>query len=131
MASRGSVAKNSRITDEEYKTISILPHGEKVIEGIGSKHSMPDYSHSPNTIYVIYKEGSFRAMRVYGGDHMPIIEITYHPEPNLNNGDREHSVWHMHVFNKKDLTHNKAKFITNEIKQKYKELLEDIGYDQW
>ena len=38
MASRGSVAKNSRITDEEYKTISILPHGEKVIEGIGSKH---------------------------------------------------------------------------------------------
>ena len=28
MASRGSVAKNSRITDEEYKTISILPHGE-------------------------------------------------------------------------------------------------------
>ena len=118
MASRGSVAKNSRITDEEYKTISILPHGEKVIEGIGSKH-------------VIYKEGSFRAMRVYGGDHMPIIEITYHPEPNLNNGDREHSVWHMHVFNKKDLTHNKAKFITNEIKQKYKELLEDIGYDQW
>ena len=131
MASRGSVAKNSRITDEEYKTISILHHGEKVIEGIGSKHSMPDYSHSPNTIYVIYKEGSFRAMRVYGGDHMPIIEITYHPEPNLNNGDREHSVWHMHVFNKKDLTHNKAKFITNEIKQKYKELLEDIGYDQW
>ena len=131
MASRGSVAKNSRITDEEYKTISILPHGEKVIEGIGSKHSMPDYSHSPNTIYVIYKEGSFRAMRVYGGDHMPIIEIAYHPEPNLNNGDREHSVWHMHVFNKKNLTHNKAKFITNEIKQKYKELLEDIGYDQW
>ena len=130
MASRGSVAKNSRITDEEYKTISILPHDEKVIEGIGSKHSMPDYSHSPNAVYIIYKEGSFRAMRVYGEDHMPIIEIAYHPEPNLNNGDRQHKIWHMHnyipILNRQD-----PEFINDEVKKKYKELLEDIGYDQW
>ncbi len=92
MSSRGSVAKNGRITDEEYETTDILLHGEKVIEGIGRNRSMPDYSRSPNSIYVIYKRGVFHAMRIYGEDHMPIIEIAYHPEPNLNNGDRLHSI---------------------------------------
>lgn len=131
MSSRGSFAKNGRITDEEYVTTSILTHGEKVIEGLGKNHSMPDYSHSVKAVYVINKKGVFHAMRIYGEDHMPIIEIAYHPEPNLNNRDREHSIWHMHVYKKGDLKHNDAELISDEVKKKYKDYLEDIGYDQW
>ena len=130
MSSRGSVAKNGRITDKEYETIKILPHGEKVIEGIGKNHSMPDYSHSTNTIYVIYRKGVFHAMRIYGEDHMPIIEIAYHPEPNLNNGDRLHNIWHMHRY-LPGLIRQKPEFINDDIKEKFKDYLEDIGYDQW
>ncbi len=131
MSSRGSVAKNGHYMDDEYETKYILSHGEKVIEGIGRNHSMPDYSHSPDTIYVIYKKGVFHAMRIYGADHMPIIEIAYHPEPKLNHGDRDHSIWHMHVYEKDNLEHKAAMFISDEVKKKYKDYLEDIGYDQW
>lgn len=131
MSSRGSVAKNGHITDEEYKTIDILPCGEKIIEGVGRNHSMPDYSHSANAVYVIYKRGVFRAMRIYGKNHMPIIEIAFHPEPNLNKRDREHSIWHMHVYTNGHLMHNDAELINDEVKRKYKNYLEDVGYDQW
>ena len=92
---------------------------------------MPDYSHSPNAVYVIYKKGVFHAMRVYGEDHMPIIEIAYHPGPNLNHGDRQHSIWHMHRYEKGNLEHKSAMFISDEVKEKYRNYLEDIGYDQW
>ena len=70
-------------------------------------------------------------MRVYDEDHMPVIEIAFHPEPNLNGGNREHSIWHMHVYRRGDLKHNPAQFIKKEIEERYKDLLEDIGYDQW
>lgn len=131
MSSRGSVAKNGRIMDEEYETTNILLHGEKIIEGIGRNHSMPDYSHSANAVYIIYKKGVFHAMRIYGDDHMPTVEIAYHPEPTLNKGNRERSVWHMHVYEKGNLEHKRAMVISDEVKKKYKDYLEDIGYDQW
>ncbi len=132
MSSRGSFARNGRIMDEEYKTIEILRQGEKIIEGIGRQnHSMPDYSHSSNSIYIIYKKGCFHAMRIYDEDHMPIIEIAYHPEPVLNNGDREHGIWHMHKYTKGSIERNNAELISDEVKIKYKEYLEDIEYDQW
>lgn len=131
MSSRGSVAKNGHYMNNEYWTSKVLPHGEEVLEGCGNNHSMPDYSYSPNSVYVINKKGVFHAMRVYGEDHMPIIEIAFHPEPRLNNNDREHSVWHMHVFSKGSLEHSKAENISSKIKQKYRNFLEDVGYDQW
>lgn len=114
--------KNCRITDEKYKTIQILQRGEKIIEGIGKQnHSIPDYSHSPNTIYIIYKKGFFHAMRIYGDDHMPIIEIAYHPEPVINNGDREHSIWHMHLR----IMKWKVKNVDNKI---YEDIYDENGH---
>ena len=130
MSSRVSVAKNGHYMADEYETAEVLPHGEKVIEGLGRNHSMPDYSHSASAVYVIRKKGRFHAMRVYGEDHMPIVEIAFHPEPNLNHGDRLHGIWHMHryipVLDRQD-----PEFISDEVKKKYKDYLEDIGYDQW
>lgn len=61
---------------------------------------------------------------------MLIIEIAYHPEPNLNKGDRLHNIWHMHRY-LPGLIRQKPEFINNDIKEKLKDYLEDIGYDQW
>ena len=130
MASRGSVARNGRIMDDEYSTVDVLRHGEKVIEGFGAHHTMPDYSHSPNAVYVIRREGKFKALRVYDENNTPIIEIAYHPEAKLNNGNRKDPIWHMRVYKKGDLTHSPAQLITAEIEAKYKHYLEDIGYDK-
>lgn len=109
MASRGSIARNGRYMDDEYETVEVLPHGEEVLEGNGRSHSMPDYSHSANSIYIVKDElGRFRAMRVYDENHMPIIEIAHHPESKINHGNRKDPIWHMHVYKKGDLKHNDA-----------------------
>ena len=131
MGSRGAVARNKHYVDTEYKTVKVLSHGEKVLEGNRHIHTMPDYSHSANMVYIIYRNGIFHALRVYDDDHMPVIEIAFHPEPNLNHGNRKDPIWHMHIYTKGCLDHNEALLITQEIKTKYREILEDIGYDQW
>lgn len=130
MASRGSVAKNGRFMNDEYEIVETLRNGEQVLRGKGNNHSMPDYSFSANAVYVIKNDGVFHALRIYGDDHEPILEIAYHPEPNLNDGNRLDNVWHMHIY-LPHLDRQPAEFITQEIITKYRDLLEDIGYDQW
>ena len=51
--------KTGHYLDDEYETVEILTHGEKVIKGAGTKHNMPDYSHSKNVVYVIKKRVNF------------------------------------------------------------------------
>jgi hypothetical protein len=130
MASRGNVAKNGRYMNDEYETIDVLKNGEEIIVGLGNNHSMPDYSFSANSVYIILNNGIFHAMLIYGDNHEPIVEIAYHPEPNLNSGNRKDNVWHMHLY-EPNLNRQEAKPISYEIKRKYRSLLEDIGYDQW
>jgi hypothetical protein len=130
MSSRGSVAINHHYTNTEYKAIDTLKHGEEIIEGVGKNHSMPDYSFKPNAVYVIKKKDVFHAMRIYNEQHEPIIEIAYHPEPNLNNKNRIDNIWHMHKY-EPGLNRKQAEIITEDVKNKYRKYLEDIGYDQW
>lgn len=54
MSSRGSVAKNGHFGTDQYRTVEVLPSGARVLEGNGNYHSLPDYSHSPNSVYVRY-----------------------------------------------------------------------------
>ena len=130
MSSRGSRAKNGRYTDNEYKTTGVLENGEEILEGLKNNHSMPDYSFSPDSIYIIKKNGVFHAMRIYNEKHEPIVEIAFHPEPNLNNRNRHDSIWHMHKYSP-NLERGSAELISEDVKIKYRKLLEDIGYDQW
>ncbi len=116
--------------DVEYRTVEVLRNGEEILEGRDSNHSMPDYSFSANSIYVIKKKGKFRAMRIYGKNHEPIVEIALHPEAKLNGGNKKDDVWHMHIY-KPNLDRQPAEPLSEEIKEKYANLLEDIGYDKW
>ena len=130
MSSRGSYAIYKRYTNYEYKTIAILDNGEEVLEGTENNHSIPDYSFSPNSIYIIKKNGVFHAMRIYNEKHEPILEIAYHPEPILNHKNRKDSMWHMHKYGP-NLERGPAELISDEVKNKYRKLLKDIGYDKW
>lgn len=134
MASRGSVARNGHILDNEYKIVDVLEHGEKILEGVEPKfHTLPDYSHSPNAVYVLRskkEKNTIHSMRIYGSDHRPILEFAFHPEPILNHKNRKENVWHMHIY-KPNLDREPARYLTEEVKRRYREYLEDIGYDQW
>ena len=133
MSSRGSVVSKDNIPTNEYKTIRITDSGVKILFGTEKKfHSLPDYSHSANAIYAKMKNDgvTLQALRIYGEDHKPIIEIGYHPESRINNGSGEMIV-HFHLF--KGLDHQDAKRFDKypDIKEKYKEYLKEFGlYDK-
>ncbi len=129
MASRGSKAKNGHITMNEYSTERVTENGVKILTGNGNNHSLPDYSHTPNSVYAkLNKYGLLHEMRFYDAKGNIVLEIAYHSEPSLNNGNKE-PVAHYHVYD--GLMRSKAEKITMEIKDKYAEYLKEFDlYDK-
>ena len=101
-----------------------------VLRGNNGIHGLPDYSHSPNRMYI--KEnpnGSFRKLREYDDTGFPIIEIGYHPEHRLS-GNRHENVLHYHTFkpNLERVMGGRISTTENsEIYYKYKKYLEVYG----
>ena len=135
MSSRGSYATNGHVTTYEYTTIYVDNVGGKVLVGTTSKsHSLPDYSHTLNSVYIKLKKDNktLHAMRFYDEKGHPIIEIAYHPEPKINNGNREESIVHFHLYDNKlgrNNVHRMDKY--PEIKEKYSKYLKEYSlYDK-
>ena len=101
MSGRGSVATKGYIDTKEYDTVELV-YDAKVLKGTSKQyHSLPDYSHSAEAIYIKYEEdGSFREMRFYNAKHEAVIEIAYHPEPKLSPSgkDRKTPILHYHLL---------------------------------
>ncbi len=130
MSSRGSKAKNGHVTTTKYKATHVFPSGAKSLVGQDEHHhSLPDFSHMPNRVYIKYDEGKFREMRFYDSEGRSFLEIAHHPEPRLNHGDREHAIWHFHDISEK-LVHKDAQLLSNrpDLIEKYKIYLKEVGY---
>ena len=56
-------------------------------------------------------------MRIYGKDHLPIMDIAYHPEPNIDPSKKY--VLHYHTYNKDVLNRGDAAPLTDEMYEKY------------
>lgn len=68
-------------------------------------------------------------MRFFGSDKYPLFEIANHPEPILNNGNREQNILHFHKFN--GLERKDTVKMTDEVKEQYKDYLKEFGlYDK-
>ncbi len=133
MSSRGAVAKIGYVTMDAYMTIKITDSGVKILEGLNGNHSLPEISHSPNSIYAKLKKDkkTLHEIRFFDENCNCIFEIGYHPEPNLNNKDRNVNILHFHYYNKNfDRSNAIDMKFHNEIKEKYKIYLEEFGlYD--
>lgn len=132
MASRGSKTNNGHVTTNEYelknnKTV----YDAKVLIGKTTKqHGLPDYAHTPNRIYIKENsDDSFRELRIYDNSGFPVIEIGYHPEPNLT-GNRHEYILHYHTFDSDLNRILGGKISSNEnsiIYEKYQKYLEVYG----
>lgn len=95
MGGRGtySVGKNVAYT---YECVSKID-GAKVLRPTDSKKAfkLPEESHTAGNRYVLLdKDGVFHQYREYDQNHKVVLEIGYHHEPELGNGD----VLHVHVY---------------------------------
>lgn len=132
MSSRGSVAKYGHITTKDYYTERITENGVKILIGYGNNHSLPEMAHTPNSIYAKLKDDgkTLHEMRFFNEEGMPIIEIAYHPEPKINNKNRDDNILHFHEFDGLTRSQPKRMDLNNEIKEKYKIYLKEFDlYD--
>lgn len=133
MASRGSFTKNGYVTTDEYETLSEIGEDIKILSGLGDNHSLPDFAHSPNSVYAKMKfDGkTLHEMRIYDKNGNIIIEIAYHPEPNINNGDRQSNIVHFHLYDGLKRLPAMRMDEHPEIKEKYAKYLKELGlYDK-
>ena len=75
MGGRGTFAAGRNV-DFTYKTVGTI-EGVKVLEGMYGKHALPEESHSSKAYIKLRRNGTFHEMRIYGDDHLPVMDIAY------------------------------------------------------
>ncbi len=96
MGGRGTFAAHKTV-DYTYKTVGFIDD-VKILQGVDGKHGLPEEAHSSCAYIKLKADGTFHEMRIYDKDHYLVKEIAYHPEPNLNNGNRKDNVLHVHEY---------------------------------
>lgn len=107
-----------------YKTVGLF-HGIKVLEGIGGKHNLPEEAHSSVAYAKLLNDGNLQMLRFYDKDKYLVLEIGYHPEPELT-GHREH-VYHIHEYGR-DFSSRSKRLLTDEDLEKYGKYLTEKGH---
>ena len=119
MGGRGTYASGNNVA-MTFKTVGYID-GVKVLEGMNGKHGLPEEAHSSKAYIQLYSDGTFKTMRIYDDDHYLKYEIAYHPEPSLNNGNRQEKVLHIHdYFYKDDFKNRPARMLTEDEMVKYR-----------
>lgn len=88
--------------------------------------------YSPNSIYAkLKKDGkTLHEMRFYDEKGNPIIEIGYHPEPIINNGNRVTNILHYHIYSGLDRINVERMSDHPDVKEKYSTYLKEFNlYD--
>lgn len=96
MGGRGTYAAGNYV-DYNYKTVGKI-EGVKVLQGIDGKHGLPEEAHSSPAYIQRNPDGTFREIRFYDKAHYLFLEIAYHPEPIINNGNRKDKLLHVHEY---------------------------------
>ena len=65
-------------------------------------------------------------MRIYDADHYLVKEIAYHPEPKLNNSNREENVLHIHEYQRDNFKDRTLRFLKPEELTLYKKYLKGV-----
>ncbi len=65
-------------------------------------------------------------MRIYDEQHYLIKEIAYHPEPQLNNGNRKENVLHIHEYQRDNFIDRKPRFLKPEEIEMYRKYLRGV-----
>ena len=127
MGGRGTFAAGNNVPFT-YETVDNI-HGVKVLKGLNGKHALPEESHSSNAYIKLRGNGTFHEMRIYGDNHEAILDIAYHPEPNIDNNRQ--SVLHIHRYGP-GFNRHAAEPITKEIYEKYSKFFIGVPkYDKW
>lgn len=124
MGGRGTYAAGNH-APFTYKTVGMF-HGIKVLEGLGGKHNLPEEAHTSMAYAKLHKDGNLQMLRFYDQDKYLIMEIGYHPVPELT-GHRI-PTYHIHEYGRGNFTDRKPRFLTPDEVEKFGKYLTLKGH---
>ena len=124
MGGRGTYAAGRNVPFT-YKTVGMF-HGIKVLEGMGGKHALPEEAHSSLAYAKLHKDGNLQMLRFYDRDKFLVLEIGYHPAPELT-GHRD-PVYHIHEYKRGNFNDRPSRLFTDEDLEKYGKYLTMKGH---
>lgn len=127
MGGRGTFA-SGKSHAYTYETVGEI-EGVKVLQGINGKHALPEEAHSSRAYIKLKPDGTFHEMRIYDENHYLVKEIAYHPEPNLNGGNRTDNILHVHDYKQNNFKDRTPRLITPEEIKKYRKYLKGVDVE--
>ena len=124
MGGRGTFAAGNPVP-YSYETVGRIDE-IKVLQGINGKHSLPEEAHSSEAYIKLKPDGTFHEMRIYDSDHYLVKEIAYHPEPEINGGNRVDNVLHIHEYQRDNFQNRPPRKMTDAEFKKYKKYLKGV-----
>ncbi len=125
MGGRGTFAAGKN-ADYTYEAIGNI-EGVKVLQGLKGKHGLPEEAHSSTAYIKLKPDGTFHEMRIYDENHYLVKEIAYHPEPNLNHGNRKENVLHIHEYQRGNFKDRTPRLLKPEEIAYYKKYLKGVN----
>lgn len=126
MGGRGTYAVGNNIS-YTYKTVGKI-EDVKVLQGLNGKHGLPEESHLSSAYIKLKPDGTFHEMRIYDENHYLVKEIAYHPEPQLNNGNRKENVLHIHEYQKDNFMERKPRLLSSDEFKMYKKYFKGVKF---
>lgn len=126
MGGRGTYAAGKTNTPFTYKTVGRF-HGIKVLQGIegSGKHNLPEEAHTSEAYAKLFKDGNLQMLRFYDKDKYLVLEIGFHPEPDLTGHHKP--VYHIHEYGRDNFTNRQPRLFTPDDIKKYGKYLTKEG----
>lgn len=124
MGGRGTFAIENSVP-YSYQTVGTI-EGVKVLVGVSGKHGLPEEAHSSGAYIKLKPDGTLHEMRIYDKEHYLVKEIAYHPEPALNEGNRQDNVLHIHEYKRDNYKDRSPRLLTTDEIRKYRKYLKGV-----
>lgn len=130
MGGRGTYAAG-KPAKETYKTIGEV-NGVKILKGLDkAHHGLPEESKTSWAYIKLKPDGkTMHEMRIYNDCHEAVMDIGYHGERSLNNGNSRTPILHLHEYGKGgDFRQRVTRWMTESEYQQYKKYFIGVPED--
>ncbi len=131
MGGRGTFSAGKNVA-HSYHTVGFID-GVKILQPIDSRKSLklPEEAHSASSYVLLDKDGVFHQYREYDSNHKVVLEIGYHNDTDLGQGD----VLHIHIHTKAGVEYHKdpsteKRKLTHAEYDRYKKFFKGVTIDE-
>lgn len=122
MGGRGTFAAGRRVALDWHTVGKLL--GVKIVRKNQGAQKLPEESRTHRAYVLLDRHGQLRQVRIYGDDHLPKLDVDYHPKPQL--GPSGTPVLHIHEYTRHE-GRGTGRLLTPDEFRRYSRFIKRLG----